>query len=86
MENSSGTIRLEGVISATPESSATSISLDSGTVRLFNPVTGDAVTSASSSAFVGSSAIRVADPLTSDDVVFFFGLEADDVVTISKNG
>tara|TARA_Y100001978_G_C23495021_1_gene338181 strand:- start:104 stop:697 length:594 start_codon:yes stop_codon:yes gene_type:complete len=86
MENSGGTVRFEGVIASTPSSGDTALSLTSGAVRLFDPRDGSAVVSASSSGFVGSSAIRSADPLTSDDVVFFFGLEEDDVVTISKNG
>lgn len=86
MENSAGTVRFEGSVASSAGSSDTSVSLTAGTVRLFNPVTGAAVSSASSSAFAGSSAIKTADPLTSDDVVFFFGLEVDDVVTMTKNG
>ena len=85
MQNSGGTVRLEGTIASTPGSSDTSISLDSGTVRIFNPVTGAAVSSMAHSD-VASGYPRIADPLTSDDVVFFFALEGDDVVTITKNG
>ena len=86
LENSAGTKRFEGVIASTPSgNSATSISITSGTARVFNPQTGAAVTDFASSE-VGSSGKRVADALTSDDIVFFFALEADDVITMSKNG
>ena len=85
MENSAGTVRFEGLIASNTSSSSTSISITSGTARVFNPVTGAAVSTLAHSD-VGSSGKKAADALTADDVVFFFGLEVDDVITISKNG
>ena len=79
MENSAGTVRLEGDINGSLSGGSTSIAINN--VRIFNPNTGAAV---SSLAVADVSSMKAADSVTESKVRFFFALEADDVVTITK--
>ena len=84
-------IRFEGIISATPSSTDTSISIVSGGARVFNKVTGAEVDASNNALTLAHSVVasgfpKIADALTTDDIVFHFALEVDDVVTVTKNG
>ena len=88
---SSSNIRFEGIISATADSSDTSISIVSGGARVFNKVTGAEVDGSNNALTLAHSDVssgfpKIADALTTDDIVFHFALEVDDVVTVTKNG
>ena len=77
MENSAGTVRLEGDINGSLSSSSTSIAINN--VRIFNPVTGASV---SSFDVDDVSTLKAADSISESKVRFFFALEVDDVVTV----
>ena len=77
MENSAGTVRLEGDINGSLSSSSEAIAINN--VRIFNPVTGASV---SSFAVADVSTLKAADSISESQVRFFFALEVDDVVTV----
>ena len=85
MQNDAGTVRFEGVIATSAGSSDTAIAITSGTARVFNPNDNSSVSSLAHSD-VASGFPKTADALTTDDVVFFFALEVEDVITMVKSG